>query len=89
MLIVTLNDPGSSWPVDIGAFDYRLQGNLLYWLFSFSTIAYIPLMIASLILFSVDLIALVKNKTNKNAFNLLFFSIKPLSSIQVQQLDIQ
>lgn len=74
MLIVTFNDPGSNWPVDIRAFDYRLQGNLLYWLFSFSTVSYIPLMIASAILFSVDLVALVKNKTKRNAFNLLFFS---------------
>lgn len=74
MLIVTFNDPGRNWPVDIGAFDYHLQGNLLYWLFSFSTAAYIPLMIASAILFSVDLVALVKNKTARNAFNLLFFS---------------
>ena len=75
MLILTFNEPDSNWPVDIGAFDYRLQGNLLYWLFSFSTIAYIPLMIASAILFIVDLAVLVRNKTSKTTFNLLFFSI--------------
>lgn len=74
MLIVTFNEPGSNWPVDIRIFDYRLQGNFLYWLFSFSTVAYIPLMIASAILFSIDLVALAKNKTKRNAFNLLFFS---------------
>ncbi len=74
MLIVTFNEPGSNWSVDIGGLDYRLQGNLLYWLFSFSTAAYIPLMIASTILFSADLAALIKRKTKKNILNLLFFS---------------
>lgn len=74
MLIVTFNEPGSNWPVDIRIFDYRLQGNFLYWLFSFSTVAYIPLMIASAILFCIDLVALAKNKTKRNIFNLLFFS---------------
>lgn len=87
MLIVTLNDPGSNWPVDIGAFDYRLQGNLLYWLFFFSTVAYIPFMIASAILFSIDLVVLVKNKTARNTFNFLFFfSTKPTDSVHIQQL---
>lgn len=82
MLIVTFNDPGSNWPFDIGAFDYRLQGNLLYWLFSFSTTAYIPLMIASAILFIVDLAVLVRNKTSKNHFQpIVFFNNKFLSSV--------
>ena len=74
MLIVTLNEPGSNWPIDIRIFNHHLQGNFLYWLFSFSTAAYIPLMITSAILFSVDLVALTKNKTKRNTFNLLFFS---------------
>ncbi|SDR94765.1 hypothetical protein SAMN05216221_0721 [Pseudomonas oryzae] len=74
MLIVTLNEPGSNWPIDIRIFDHRLQGNFLYWLFSFSAAAYIPLTIASAILFSIDLVTLAKNKTKRNIFNLLFFS---------------
>lgn len=74
MLIVTFNEPGSNWPVDIRIFDYHLQGNFLYWLFSLSAVAYIPLMIASAILFCIDLVALAKNKTKRDIFNLLFFS---------------
>lgn len=74
MLLVTFNEPGGNWPVDISIFGYRPQGNLLYWLFTLSTVIYIPLMIASALLFIVDIAALIKNKTKKYIFNLLFYS---------------
>lgn len=81
MLIVTFNEPGSNWPVDVRAFDYHLQGNAIFWLFSISSITYTPLMLASIILFITDLVALIKNKTKIAIFNLVFFSTLNLAAL--------
>ncbi len=75
MLAVTLNAPGSQWLIDFHIFQHHIQGNFLYWLFSISTASYIPLLIASAIIFVADFLALVKNKKNRVfLFNLFFFS---------------
>lgn len=75
MLAVTLNAPGSQWIVDFRIFNYHVQGNFLYWLFSISTVIYIPLLISSTIIFAGDLLALLKDKISKcRLSNLLIFS---------------
>ena len=75
MLTVTLNSPGSEWPIDFKAFGYHAHGNVLYWLFFASLISFVPLMTIGIILFASDLISFAKDKKSKHIARLLFFSL--------------
>lgn len=74
MLIVAFNSPASAWPIDFEVFGYRIHGNVLYWLFTVSIVAYIPLAVGGVILFFYDIIQLLKSKQRRHAINLVVFS---------------
>lgn len=74
MLIVAFNSPASAWSIDFGVFGYRIHGNVFYWLFMVSVVAYIPLAAGGVILFFYDLIQLLKNKQRRHAINLVVSS---------------
>jgi hypothetical protein len=74
MLLVTFNSPTSIWPFDFEFFGYRIHGNLFYWLFMVSVVAYIPLAIGGGGLFLYDLIKLFQSKRRHQVINLVVSS---------------
>lgn len=81
MLLVTFNSPTSDWSFDLDIFGYRIHGNFFHWLFMFSVVTYIPLMIGGAILFLYDLILLLKSRQRHHAVNLLVFSTITFSAL--------
>jgi len=74
MLLVTFNSPTSTWLFDFELFGYRIYGNLFYWLFMVSIVAYIPLAIGGGGLFLYDLIKLFQSKRRRQVINLVVSS---------------
>lgn len=73
-LLVTFNSPTSVWPFDFEFFGCQIHGNLFYWLFMVSIVAYIPLAIGGGGLFLYDLIQLLKSKRRRQVINLVVSS---------------
>ena len=81
MLIVAVLPPQTRWDVHFDIAGRTFEANLFHWLFMGSLALYIPLLISGALLFVVDLTTFVRNKSRRNAFNLIFFSLVTLAAL--------
>ncbi|WP_439860439.1 hypothetical protein [Pseudomonas sp. MBLB4136] len=81
MLAISAFPPGTQWNVHIDIAGRSIDANLFHWLFMLSLALYVPLLISTALLAVVDLTALLRNRSGRNAFNLAFFSLVSMAAL--------
>lgn len=81
MLGLTFNAPSSDWPVDIHLFGYSLQGNLFGWLFTTCLIAFVPLLLITVVQLIRYGLQYVKTRSASAFGRLLLFALVPLAAL--------
>lgn len=81
MLVLTLSEPDSYWPVDLELLGYSLQGNAFRWLFTVCLLAFIPLLGASIGLLIRYAVHFLKTPNVSTLWPLLLFALLPLCAL--------
>lgn len=81
VLIISALPPETRWSLHFEFHGQTVEANLFHWLFMFSLIFYIPLLISGALLLVVDLSRFLRSRMGRNTFNLAFFSLIALAAL--------